>query len=243
MTAVRMLPTLLAWEMRVQARAGIYVFTAITTFAFATILALLPDAAPDTVVTAILFLDPAVVGTGFVAAAILMDRSQNTLAALAVSPARPADYVAAKMITLTLLTVAGGLVLAAVAYWPPSSARAARFAAALTLTGAFGVAIGVVLVATARSMNHFIARAFPLSLVLYLSFLPHFGVVDGPWTWIGFGWNPGYPMLLSLLWAADPAQVTPGEAVYAFVVLTIMTAALAAWSVRLVATSAARGTE
>ena len=56
------------WDVRVQARERIYLFTVFTTAFFVATVALLPSDAPVTVITAILFLDPAVVGMGFVAA-------------------------------------------------------------------------------------------------------------------------------------------------------------------------------
>jgi fluoroquinolone transport system permease protein len=240
MSAARTLPKLLVWDVRLQARENVYLFTVLTTLAFSTVLFLLPDRAPDTVVTGILFLDPAVVGTGFVGGIILMERSQNTLAALAVSPARPSDYVVSKIITLTVLTFAGGMALVGVAYWPLPLDRAIRFVIAMAFTGVLGVVGGVLLVATANSMNHFIARAFPVSVVLYLAFLAHFDAITGVWAWILLGLNPGHAMLRALLWAADPAKVSTAEAVYAFGYMGLLIAVFFAWALRLYADNVAR---
>src|SRR5918996_4514768 len=150
MSTFRILRTLIVWDMKLQARENVYLFTVLTTLAFCAVIWLLPDRAPDTVVTGVLFLDPAVVGTSFVAAIVLMERSQNTLVALAVSPARPSEYVLSKIITLTLLTFAGGMALVCVAYWPLPLDRAVRFVLAMAFTGTLGVVGGVLLVATAN---------------------------------------------------------------------------------------------
>lgn len=241
MSVPHALPRLVVWDVKLQAREHVYLFTALTTLAFSTVLLLLPDRAPDTVVTGILFLDPAVVGAGFVGGIILMERSQNTLAALAVSPARPSDYVLAKVVTLTALTFAGGMALVGVAYWPLALDQALRFIVAMAFTGSLGVVGGVVLVATANSMNHFIARAFPVSVVLYLAFLAHFDLVTGVWAWILFGLNPGHAMLRSLLWAADPANISAAEAAYAFGYMGLLIALLFVWALRLYADNIARG--
>jgi fluoroquinolone transport system permease protein len=229
----RALPRLLLWDVRVQAREKIYFFTVLTTLAFSVVLWLLPVPAPHAVVTGVLFLDPAVVGTSFVAAIVLMERSQNTLAALAVSPARPADYVRSKIVTLTLLTFAGGMALVCVAYWPLPLGQALRFMLAMAFTGALGVLTGLLLVATANSINHFIARAFPVSVVLYLAFLAHFDVVTGVWAWVLFAPNPGHAVLRSLLWAADPALVSTAEVVYAFGYMAVLIAVFHVWVLRL----------
>jgi|GEM_PF-1336782 len=233
MSASRTLPRLVVWDLKMQARENIYQFTVLTTLAFSTILWLLPKPAPASIVTGVLFLDPAVVGLSFVGAIVLMERSQNTLAALAVSPARPADYVLAKVVTLTLLTVAGGMALVCVAYWPLPLAKAIRFIIAMAFTGTLGVVGGILVVITANSLNHFIARAFPISVVLYLSYLPHFNVVRGNWAWILFGFNPGHAMLRSLLWAADLSKITTAEAIYAFGYMGLLIVVFFAWALRL----------
>jgi fluoroquinolone transport system permease protein len=224
---------LVVWDICVQVRERIYLFTAITTGMFATAVALLPDNVAVTVITGILYLDPAVVGMGFVAGVVLLERSQGTPPALAVTPASPADYVVSKLITFTVLTVAGGLTIFAVAYWPPSPLLVLRMTLALAFTGILGVLGGLVMVATANSVNHLIARAFPISVVMYLPFFAHFGVVDGWLAWLLFGINPGHAMLRALLWAADPSSVTAVEATYAFGYMALLSGVLFRWALAL----------
>lgn len=227
------LQRLVLWDIRVQARERIYLFTAVTTAAFALIAILLPDEAPVTIITGILLLDPSVVGTGFVAALVLLERSQSTLPALAVTPAAPAEYVTAKLFTFTTLTVVGGLVIMAAWAWPAPIPLLIRMVVALTCTGAVAVLAGLVIVATAQSLNHVIARLIPVSIVIYLPLLAHFGLVDGWFAWVLFGLNPGHAMLRGTLWAADPAAVSPIEAVYAFGYLALLGSVLFRHAVRL----------
>lgn len=224
---------LMLWDVRVQARERIYLFTAVTTGVFAAAVALLPDNAPTTVITGILYLDPAVVGSGFVAGLVLLERSQNTPPALAVTPASPADYVISKLITFAVLTIAGGLAIVTLAYWPPSMGLLLRMGLALAFTGVLGVLGGLVMVATANSLNHLIARAFPVSVVLYLPFLAHFGAIEGWPAWLLFAINPGHAMLRALLWAADPSAVTLLETIYAFGYMALLSAVLFGWALRL----------
>jgi fluoroquinolone transport system permease protein len=221
------------WDVRAQARERIYLFTAVTTAMFAAVTALLPDTAPATAITAILFLDPAVVGMGFVGGMVLLERSQGTPPALAVTPASAADYVLAKLLTFVALTIAGGLAIVIVACWPPSPGLLLRMALALAATGMLGVLGGLVIVATAHSLNHVIARAFPVSVVLYLPLLAHFGAVEGWFAWMAFGINPGHAMLRALLWAADPSAVTLIGTGYAFGYMALLSAALLRWALDL----------
>ncbi|XSG83278.1 MAG: hypothetical protein ACPW61_05725 [Methyloligella sp. ZOD6] len=221
---------LMLWDIRVQARERIYLFTAMTTGLFAIIVALLPDDAPATVISGILFLDPAIVGGSFTAGLVLLERSQNTPPALAVTPVSPADYVMAKLVTFAGLTIAGGLAIVAVAYRPPSMGLAMRMSLALAFTGVLGVLGGLVMVATTKSLNHLIARAFPVSIVLYLPFFAHFGAIEGWLAWVLFGLNPGYAMLIALLWAADPEAVTPIKTVYGFGYMALASLGLLRWA-------------
>lgn len=223
---VTVLMRLVLWDVRVQARERIYLFTAVTTGMFMTAVALLPDDAPAAVITAILLLDPAVVGGGFVSGLVLLERSQGMPPALAVTPASSADYVLAKLVTFTALTIVGGLAIVAVGFWPSSPALLLRMTLALAFTGALGVIGGLVMVATAHSLNHLIARAFPVSIVVELPLLAHFGVVEGWLAWLLFGLSPGHAMLRALLWAADPSAVMPVEAIYAFGYMTLLIAIL-----------------
>lgn len=205
------------WDVRLQARENVYLFTVLTTAAFAVLLLLLPADAPSAAVTAVLFLDPAIVGVSFVGSIVLMERSQNTLAALSVTPAEPKHYVLSKIVTLTGLTFVGGMTLVALAFHPLGWERALRFVLAMTFTGTLGVLAGLVAITRSRTMNHFIARLFPISVVAYLPLLAHFGVVvDETLEWLLFGWNPGHAMLRVLSWAAEPAEVSTGETLYAF---------------------------
>ncbi len=224
---------LVLWDVRVQSREHIYLFTAFTTAAFAMVVALLPKSAPPTAVTAILLLDPAVIGMGFVGGLVLLERSQNMPPALAITPASPAHYVLAKLLTFAALTIAGGLAIVLVAWWPPSVSLLLRMGLALTFTGVLAVLGGLVMVATAHSLNHLIARAFPVSIVVELPLLAHFGLVDGWLAWLLFGLSPGHAMLRALLWAADPTAVTSVELIYAFGYMALLSAILFRWALDL----------
>src|SRR5687767_12663106 len=104
-----MLAKFIVQDVKLQAFTNIYGFTVLTTLMFAAVLWLMPDNVSDELVAMILFMDPAVIGASFVGAMVLMERSQNTLVVIGVSPAKPYVYVLSKVITLTLLTFASGM--------------------------------------------------------------------------------------------------------------------------------------
>lgn len=222
---------LVLWDAQLQARENIYLFTVLTTLAFAIFLKLLPADAPPTIFTLVLFFDPAIVGASFVGSIVLMERSQNTLSALSVSPAPVRDYILAKVVTLTLLAIVGSLFLVVVALWVPPVDMVLRFTLVLIFTGALGALGGFLIVARARSMNHFIARAMPITIILFLPLLSHFGVIAGFWQWLLFAINPGHAMLRAMLWAADPAAVSSADIIYALTYMPLMIAVFFKWCV------------
>lgn len=222
---------LVNWDIQLQARESIYAFTVMTTAGFAIFLSLLPPDAPPTVFTLILFFDPAIIGASFVGSIVLMERSQNTLSALSVSPASARHYILAKIITLTALAIVGSLFLVAVSFWVPPWEMILRFTIALIFTGVVGVLGGLLIVAGANSMNHFLARAMPITLILFLPLLSHFGVITGLWQWLLFSLNPGHAMLRMMLWAADPSSVTLADTLYAFIYLGATGVMLYRWAI------------
>ena len=222
---------LVQWDAQLQARENIYLFTVLTALGFAIFLTLLPPDAPPTIFTLVLFFDPAIVGASFVGSIVLMERSQTTLSALSVSPAPVRDYILAKVVTLTLLAIIGSLFLVAVAFWVPPVDMVLRFTLVLIFAGAVGVLGGFLIVARAQSMNHFIARAMPITIILFLPLLSHFGVVTGLWQWLLFAINPGHAMLRAMLWAADPDAVSSADVIYAFAYMTLMIAVFFRWCV------------
>lgn len=225
------LKRLIVWDIQLQARENIYLFTVLTTLGFAIFLKLLPPEAPPTIFTLVLFFDPAIVGASFVGSIVLMERSQNTLSALAVSPAPVGNYILAKVVTLTLLAIVGSLFLLAVAYWVPPIDMVLRFTLVLAFTGAIGVLGGFLIVAGANSMNHFIARAMPITIILFLPLASHFGVVTGLWQWLLFAINPGHAMLRAMLWAAQPSAVSTADIVYAFAYMAVMIVVFYRWTI------------
>lgn len=228
-----MLAKFIVQDAKLQAYTNIYGFTVLTTVMFSAVLWLMPDNVSDELVAMILFMDPAVIGASFVGAMVLMERSQNTLVVIGVSPAKPYVYVLSKVITLTLLTFASGMGVVAAGI-PLTTDLVVRFISAMALTGSVAVLTGTLLVATANTFNHLLVRLFPLTVVLYLAFIPHYDVVTGPAAW-AFAVLPSHAMLKLLLWGADPANVTTAELVYSFTYLIVLLAVFYVWALHLYA--------
>ncbi len=97
---------------------------------------------------------------------LLLERGEQTLDVVLVSPLRPAEYLASKLLTVTALALVEGAVITAVAYglgfWVPWLVLAMLLRAGLV--AAVGVAVGV----RYRSITHFLLPMVGLSLAFDL---------------------------------------------------------------------------
>ncbi len=96
-------------ELRLQWRYGIAAATAFTTALWIALLRSLPGAGA---IPLVVFLDLAVIGLFFLPALVLFEKDERTLAALVVTPLRPAEHLAARVGALAVLSVASTAVLA-----------------------------------------------------------------------------------------------------------------------------------
>jgi fluoroquinolone transport system permease protein len=201
---MRRFTTLLRLEITLQSRSLLYPASAVSTAFLCAFVLLLGRPLSPRLTAFFVFMDPATVGLSFVGAIVLMEKAQGTLDALGVTPIRPAAYVGAKAVSLTLVAFASGLAVVWVATggafdWP-------RQILALTLCSAVAVLIGLVCVARSASMNHLVVTLLWVSTLLYLPLLGHFGVLPravAPFLAV----IPSYAMLVALTAAVDPDSV------------------------------------
>ncbi|GGI04210.1 fluoroquinolone export ABC transporter permease subunit [Egicoccus halophilus] len=114
---------LLRLEARLLVRHGIVAAVAVVAATWSGLLAAVPAGLRTDLLAPVLYLDAGIVGLLFVGGLVLLERSHGSLEALAVSPVRPAAYVAARVGWLTVLALAASLVIVAVAR-PPAIAPA-----------------------------------------------------------------------------------------------------------------------
>lgn len=96
---------LIAHDIRLQQRYGIYVAYPIVIVMYLIILWQFSSYMPDWLPALIIFTDPTVLGFFFLGALMMLEKSENTRTALAITPARAIDYFLAKTITLSVLSL------------------------------------------------------------------------------------------------------------------------------------------
>ena len=100
---------------------------------------------------------------------LLIERSQGTLSVVMVSPLRPAEYLASKLITLTVLALVESAIMAVVAYGLGFSFG--WFVLAVVMRASMGVAVGVAVGVRFRSITRFLVP-FDLPNIWYFELWP-----------------------------------------------------------------------
>lgn len=188
------------WDFLRQIRYNIIASAVVVNVLYVLIVLNLPEGDYGWLAIFLIFNDPMGLGLMFVGALYLFEKSENTLQALSVTPLRTWQYLASKVITLTLIALAGSLVIAWAFYgWRYNYAS---FLAGAGLSASLFTLLGVSVAAYCRNFNDYLLRAVGLILPMVLPFLNFFGFTDTLWWYL----LPSQGSLLLLEAAFGPAE-------------------------------------
>ena len=155
---------------------------------------------------------------------LLLERSEGTLDVVMVSPLRPSEYLASKLITLAGLALVESTIVAVVAYGLGWSFG--WFVLAVVMRASMGVGVGVAVGVRYSSITRFL---FPGILASLAFDLPTFWYFEIWPTSLFYLW-PSMPPLLLAKNAFLP--VAPLQLVYAFAYGTLVVGAALFWASR-----------
>lgn len=166
-------------DARLQARNHVYVIVAVAALALALPLRALFTPEQLRFFMPLLALSGVTLTTFFLVGVLLMlERGEGTLDVVMVSPLRPAEYLASKLLTVTALALVESVLLVVVAYGAQISLPWLALAVLLRagLVGAVGVAVGV----RYRTLTAFLLPAIGWSLLFDLPALWYLGIWPTP---------------------------------------------------------------
>ena len=182
--------SMLAWDIRLQVRYGFYTVYAILTVVFILGLrAIGPGLRTDAAVLLIVT-DPTVLGFYFIASMVLFEKDEGVLDALVLSPLGDRGYLASKVLSLSLLAVITGTLVAVLGHGPTPGFWV--LVVGIALSASLFVLLGFVAVARFDSINRYFISAVGWGTVLFLPLLGYIGLVD---TWL-FYLLPAQPVLI-----------------------------------------------
>ncbi len=171
------LRSLFLLDMRFQAKYGFYFLYAILTVIYTIILFALPENWREKAATILIFSDPASMGLFFMGAIVLLEKSQHTPCAFAVSPVRPMEYVIAKISSLSAIS----FVVAAILALAASVDRLHIVLFGTIASSVIFTLLAIIIATKIISLNQFILWTVPIEIVCFVPAILHLFKITPAW--------------------------------------------------------------
>lgn len=182
-----MIATLSKFDILFQVKQGFYLVYTVVTAVYLLILFSIP-ATVRTEVTAYLILsDTSIIGLTFMGALVLLEKQQNTLQSLFVTPVKLSSYLWAKALSLTLIAIITSAIIGFVPGGMTHNCPATLLS--VGLTSLFFSFFGLGLAASAESLNDYLANIMLGGLIMCLPIALYFSVP---------GWSLLFPINASI---------------------------------------------
>lgn len=214
--------TLLAWDIRLQARQGIYYAALVVILVWLALFTQLPDTAVGLFVPLALFIEFSVFGVYFMAAMLFLEKSERVLQALVVTPLPRIEYLASKIITLT----AAALIAATLVVWIGYGANVNWF---LLLCGAalnswLLILVGFLIAARFDAINEFLIPSILYMAPSALPLLDYYGIWEHPLLYL----VPTQAAMILFEGAVRP--IPTWEMIYSFIYLSVACVVATWWA-------------
>ncbi len=228
------LTSTLRLDSQLQARHQVYLIIGVAAFAFAFAFdALLTPEQLHFFMPVLIMYGVSMTTVFLVGVLLLIERNQGTLSVVMVSPLRPSEYLASKLITLTVLALVESAIMAVVAYGFGFSFG--WFVLAVVMRASTGVAVGVAVGVRYRSITRFLVPAIGLSLAFDVPNIWYFELWPSPLFYL---WPSMPPLLLA---KAAFLEVEAMQLVYAFLYGALVVGAALIWASRSIDRFVVRG--
>lgn len=167
---------MLRWDVRLQARYGIYPVYAVLTLLFVVGLRVVDPALRIDATILLIAVDPAVLGFYFIAVLVLYEKDEGVLSALVVSPLGDVGYLLSKTLSLSILATGASLIVAVSSHG--ISARTPILLVGVGLSASLFVLIGFVAVSRFDSINEYFLSAALWGAVLFAPILGYLDLFD-----------------------------------------------------------------
>lgn len=164
-------------DIRFQAKYGFYFLYATLTVIYLIILFALPENWQEKAAAILIFSDPASMGLFFMGAIVLLEKSQHTPCAFAVSPVRPMEYIIAKIGAMSAIS----LVVAAILTFAANVNHLQIVLLGTVISSAIFTLLGMILATKIISLNQFILWTVPIEIVCFIPAILHLFQITPAW--------------------------------------------------------------
>jgi fluoroquinolone transport system permease protein len=130
----------------------------------------------DKFITLLLFNEPTMVGFVFIGFAIILEKDQEVLSALFITPINHHFYLISRILTLSLISLICAFGMILMAKW--TSFNPIHFSIGAFFSCVLFSFVGIYIVSFTTEILHFILRSIPLIVLMSLPFLNYFGFTD-----------------------------------------------------------------
>jgi fluoroquinolone transport system permease protein len=176
------------------------------------------------VTTMLLFTDTTMLGFFFIGAIVLLEKGQNILESLFVTPLRVYEYFISKVASLTLISLLSALIIVLTTHGPFKNIFV--FIAGLAVSSCFYTLFGFIFAARAKNVNDYFAKALGVGLFICLPVIGYFNIFKTPMFYI----FPTQATIILIEIAFKDFSIL--EIVYAFVCLTVWSVIAAVFAYR-----------
>lgn len=180
--------SLILGDIRFQFKYGFYfIYTVLSAFYIA-LLFVFPASWRATAGILMIYTDPAAMGLFFMGSIVLFEKSERILDSLAVSPVRPWEYVASKLISIGIISVLVGLLIGSAS---GVVSDPIAFIVGVFLLSCICSAIGLAVATKITTLNQFLLATVPAEIVVNVPAVVRIFAYDEPWMLI----HPGVSMI------------------------------------------------
>ena len=171
------LKSLFLFDMRFLARYGFYFLYAALTVVYVLILLALPENWREKAAVILIFSDPAAMGLFFMGAVVLLEKSQRTPCAAAVSPVRTVEYITAKVGSLSVIS----LVVAAISALAAGLNHLWIVLPGTAVSGIIFTLSGIIIATKTTSLNQFLLWTIPIEILCFVPAILHVFKITPAW--------------------------------------------------------------
>lgn len=168
---------LFLWDMHFQAKYGFYFLYAVLTVIYTIAIFAVPESWKEKTAAILIFSDPASMGLFFMGAIVLLEKSQHTPCAFAVSPVRPMEYIIAKVSSLSAISFVVAAILALAA--SVNNLHIVLFGT--VISSAIFTLLAIIIATKIISLNQFILWTIPIEIACFVPAILHLFRITPAW--------------------------------------------------------------
>ena len=155
---------LICSDIHFQWKYGFYFIYFILTVLYVCGIASLPGHWKTDIASIMIYSDPAAMGLFFMGAIVLLEKSQNVLNAIVVSPVKMSEYILSKTVALIAISTVIAMILGLVS----GSNQLLSIAVGTALTSAIFTMLGIIAATKISNLNQFLIVIMPIEIVCFV---------------------------------------------------------------------------